>query len=198
MTDMAGSQGMATGYASRARKKPSAWWYLAAALLAVFGIVGAVVWGVTGVLSIHHAIGDFPRIALPGDLTVPITGPGTKIIYYEGAHRPAPGDLDISVTGPSGETVKVEGYDLNLQYDANDRAAHPIGKFVAGESGQYVLSAVGPGGSARISVGDNIGHSALSTILGALILAVLAECAAVTTAVVTFARRYAWERSARS
>lgn len=64
-----------------ARPRPSKTWYWAAAALAAVGIVLAS-WGIwTGVAG-FLAIGDFPRVDIPGQAEVALE-PGSYTVYYE-------------------------------------------------------------------------------------------------------------------
>jgi hypothetical protein len=65
------------------RKQPSSGWYWVAGILAVLGLTAAVVWGAVGTISALDRVDSFERTTVPGVVTVPVTDPGTMVVYYE-------------------------------------------------------------------------------------------------------------------
>jgi hypothetical protein len=47
------------------------------------GLTAAVVWGAVGTISALVRVDSFPRTTVPGAVTVPVTDPGTMVVYYE-------------------------------------------------------------------------------------------------------------------
>ena len=65
------------------RKQPSSGWYWVAGILAVLGLTAALVWGAVGTISALDRVDSFERTTVPGAVTVPVTDPGTMVVYYE-------------------------------------------------------------------------------------------------------------------
>jgi hypothetical protein len=65
------------------RKQPSSGWYWVAGILAVLGLTAALVWGAVGTISALDEVDSFERTTVPGAVTVPVTDPGTMVVYYE-------------------------------------------------------------------------------------------------------------------
>jgi len=65
------------------RKQPSSGWYWVAGILAVLGLTAALVWGAVGTISALDEVDGFERTTVPGAVTVPVTDPGTMVVYYE-------------------------------------------------------------------------------------------------------------------
>jgi hypothetical protein len=42
------------------------------------------VWGAVGTSNALDRVASFDRAAIPGQVTVPVTDPGTMVLYYEG------------------------------------------------------------------------------------------------------------------
>ena len=62
--------------------KPSLWWFGFAALVAMVGIVVAIVLVVVGARSFLDRIDDFDRVAVPGNRQVEL-GTGGYSVYHE-------------------------------------------------------------------------------------------------------------------
>jgi hypothetical protein len=65
------------------RKPRSRGWYWVAAIVAVLGLTAAFVWGAVGTISALDRVDSYARTAIPGAMTVSVTDPGTKVVYYE-------------------------------------------------------------------------------------------------------------------
>jgi hypothetical protein len=65
------------------RKQPPSGWYWVAGILAVLGLTAALVWGAVGTISALDEVDGFERTTVPGAVTVPVTNPGTMVVYYE-------------------------------------------------------------------------------------------------------------------
>jgi hypothetical protein len=66
------------------RRQPSTIGYWVAAIVAVLGLTAALVWGAVGTGNALDQIDTFDRVAVPGQMTVSVTDPGTQVVYYEG------------------------------------------------------------------------------------------------------------------
>lgn len=179
-------------------KQPSSGWYWVAGILAVLGLTTALVWGAVGTISALDEVDSFERTTVPGAVTVPVTDPGTMIVYYENpaelaryaTNTPTWQQLRLTVTGPDG-AVLVSTYRSTARYDVDPgRLGRAVAKFEAATAGQYRVStarAVEPG--ATLAVGDNFARDIAMTILGAATLGLLTVVAAVLVAVVTYRAR---------
>ena len=64
-------------------EQPSSGWYWVAGILAVLGLTAALVWGAVGTISALDEVDSFERTTVPAAVTVPITDPGTRVVYSE-------------------------------------------------------------------------------------------------------------------
>jgi len=179
-------------------KQPSSGWYWVAGILAVLGLTAALVWGAVGTISALDEVDGFERTTVPGAVTVPVTDPGTMVVYYENpaelaryaTNTPTWQQLRLTVTGPDG-AVPVSTYRSTARYDVDPgRLGRAVAKVEATTVGQYRVSAaraVEPG--ATLAVGDNFARDIAMTILGAVTLGLLTVVAAVLLAVVTYRAR---------
>jgi hypothetical protein len=180
-------------------KQPSSGWYWVAGILAVLGLTAALVWGAVGTISALDEVNSFERTTVPGAVTVPVTDPGTTVVYYENpaelarsaTNTPTWQQLRLTVTGPDGALVPVSTYRSTARYDVDPgRLGRAVAKFEAATAGQYRVStarAVEP--AATLAVGDNFARDIAMTILGAATLGLLTVVAAMLVAVVTYRAR---------
>jgi hypothetical protein len=180
------------------QKQPSSGWYWVAGILAVLGLTAALVWGAVGTISALDEVDGFERTTVPGAVTVPVTDPGTMVVYYENSAElarsatttPTWQQLRLTVTGPDG-AVLVSSYRSTARYDVDPgRLGRAVAKFEAATAGQYRVSAaraVEPG--AALAVGDNFARDIALTALGAALLALVTVAGALTIAVVTYRAR---------
>src|SRR4029453_16250008 len=66
------------------RQQPSTIGYWIAAIVAVLGLTAALVWGAVGTSNALDQVDTFDRVAVPGQVAVSVTDPGTLVAYYEG------------------------------------------------------------------------------------------------------------------
>jgi hypothetical protein len=66
------------------RQQPSTIGYWIAAIVAVLGLTAACVWGAVGTSNALDRVDTFDRVAVPGQVAVSVTDPGTMVVYYEG------------------------------------------------------------------------------------------------------------------
>jgi hypothetical protein len=123
-----------------------------------------------GTISALDEVDSFERTTVPGAVTVPVTDPGTMVVYYENpaelaryaTDTPTWQQLRLTVTGPDGAVVPVSTYRSTARYDVDPgRFGRAVAKFEAATAGQYRVStarAVEPG--ATLAVGDKLrqGH----------------------------------------
>ena len=65
------------------RQQPSTVGYWVVAIVAVLGLTAALVWGAVGTVTALDQVDNFDRVAVPGAMTVSVTDPGTRVVYYE-------------------------------------------------------------------------------------------------------------------
>ena len=152
-----------------------------------------------GTISALDEVDGFERTTVPGAVTVPVTDPGTMVVYYENpaelaryaTNTPTWQQLRLTVTGPDGAVVPVSTYRSTARYDVDPgRLGRAVAKFEATTAGQYRVStarAVEPG--ATLAVGDNFARDIALTALGAALLALVTVAGALTIAVVTYRAR---------
>ena len=71
-----------------------------------------------GTISALDEVDSFERTTVPGVVTVPVTDPGTMVVYYENpaelaryaTNTPTWQQLRLTVTGPDGAVVPVSTY----------------------------------------------------------------------------------------
>ena len=67
------------------RKRPSTVGYWVAAVVAVLGLRAAFLWGAVGLSTTQDRVDGLDRTAVPGQVTVSVTDPGTMVVYHESA-----------------------------------------------------------------------------------------------------------------
>lgn len=171
-------------------RRPSVGWYWASGFLLVAGLAAAAVWVVGAVIGLSDHVDQFPRMSVPGELSVVIDDPDTYYVYYEGVGDMTLDRLGVTVTDPAGEPVMVRPVDSGVLYDTADRAVgQSVGKFQAATAGTYAVTAAGKSGGEMIAVGDGLTDDVVPPILGACLLVVLTTGGAIAIAVVTAVRR---------
>jgi hypothetical protein len=171
--------------------KPSPARYWVAGLIAVVGLVAGIAWAVFAVIGYQDHIDGFARTAVPGQVSVSVSDPGGKTVYYEGTGEPTLADLRITVTGPRGNRVPVHRYSGTLRYDSPEGTrARAVGTFHAAASGVYVVTSASsrdlPG---ELAVGDSF---VLRTVVQAVLivgLVLISFGTALALALVTFLQR---------
>ncbi len=176
--------------------RPSAVWYWVGGALIAAGVIGAVLWFITGFMRLDDAIDDFGRVPaefgrIPSGAggEVVIDEPGGQVVYAEGAV----GDgvrFRLAVTGPSGEPVPVDSYRTSLTYDLGGRSGVAVATFEAVRPGRYrLVSEDVPFGVDELAVGPSIAGDLLRTILGAFVVAGLGVAVGGATLGITAVRR---------
>jgi hypothetical protein len=84
LTELRPPPTLPTAPPARIRRQPSTIGYWVAAVVAVLGLTAALVWGAVGTGNALDRVDSFERAAVPGQATVPVTDPGTMVLYYEG------------------------------------------------------------------------------------------------------------------
>ena len=169
--------------------KPSVGWYWVAGVVALVGIIGAVVWGLASYAAIGDRVDGFARDALPGQVTVPIDTAGTYAVFYEAADTDRVPSLDVGVTGPDGAAVPVAGYGMDLRLERDGVVSRAVATFDATGPGDYVVTAtdVAPGG-ATFAVGA-IPATGVAAVIGTVVLLFASVGTGTLIAVVTLVLR---------
>jgi len=156
---------------ARPRLTPSAWWYVAAAAIALAGMVAGVWMMVEGVGRVLEAVEDFDRTDVPGTLTVTIEDAGGYSIYHEfpgasdsGSRSLVP-EPDLSITNPDGDDVQLRPYTSLVTYAWGTIEGRGLYTFRADEPGTYELTADGDEGT-RIAVGRGMGDIGQEALVG--------------------------------
>jgi hypothetical protein len=186
-----------TGATSPASARgPSAARYGFAALLAVLGIVGAVLWQKAATASVDRHAGGYARTATPGAVTLRVSDPGTYYVYAEGVEGATLSDLAVKVTGPTGQVVAVTAVSSRFYYDHHGMVGHAVGRFEATRLGGYRVTAAGRlDRYGHFAVGDDVEGRMLPHLWGAGVLLVFAVGSGITFTVVTFLQRRARRRA---
>lgn len=177
------------------RVRPSAWWFLAAAGIAVTGIVAAIVVAVMGVVRMYERIDDFARAAVPATFDVQIDEPGGYTVYEEYDGPPLRRRTFVDVTDPSGQPVRLRPYVGTVTYTTGDRDGTALYSFDADRSGTYTVETTGDSGS-TVAVGRGFGHDLTRSFALAGALGLAGVVGGAVTAIVVGVRRSRARRSA--
>jgi hypothetical protein len=150
--------------------KPAVGWYWVAGVVAIVGVIGAVVWGLTAYGAVGDRVDGFARASLPGQVVVPINTAGTYAVFYEAVDTDRVPSLDIRVTDPDGAAVAVNGYGADLRFERDGVTGRAVVTFDAREAGDYVVTASGvAAGAVTFAVGA-IPAAAVAAVVGAVVL----------------------------
>jgi len=187
------------------RRGPSTAWYWIAGAVTLVGLIAAVVLAAVGVVRVLDRPDGFSRAPIPGSLTLSVTEPdSTMMLYYEGDALLSWDDLTLEVTGPTGDPVPARAYELDLEYDAGEGGlGRAFATFHAATTGDYrvsvVASATAPAGTQTkgfvLAVGESLAKSVIRSVIGGLVVALVAVIAGPVIAIITYARRSAAARA---
>ncbi len=125
--------------------------YLAAGLLAIAGIIAALIWTSAAGRAYAHYIDGLPRANIPGQVALHASHPGTYYVYAEGSLARAA----VRVTSPAGRAVPVTATSGGGSYDYGGMLGnHPIGEFNATRAGTYRVAAAW--GEGAFTVSENV------------------------------------------
>jgi hypothetical protein len=175
--------------ATPARKRGKVW-YLVAAVIALVGVIGGIAYGVNSYRDSQRQLDNLARVSVPGTLTLTITHPTGRVLYYEGSNSTRLADLDITVTGPRGTAMNVSPYKGDLVYETLDLTqGRAVATFQARTPGQYTVTVAGVD-SGQLTVGDNYAHQTLPGVLVGLGIAGLSMAAGSLVWLLTFINRH--------
>jgi hypothetical protein len=182
--------------------RPSKWWFLVAAGVAVAGIVAC--FGLIGFTALNYSdrIDGFDRTAVPGSMEVELTSTGGYSIYHEyaGAYDADQRSFDdplftppprVTVTDPSGDEVLLDVYDTAVTYDSGTHEGEGAFTFSVDEPGVYEITAeeeTAIGGS-TIAVGRGVGSGLVGGVIAGVLLAVVGVVSGGIMAIVVGVRR---------
>ncbi|HET6953572.1 MAG TPA: hypothetical protein VFI47_24560, partial [Acidimicrobiales bacterium] len=172
--------------------RPSAWWFLAAGLVAVAGIVVGIVGAVRTFGDWLDRVDGLERTSVPGSMTVEIDEPGGYSIYVESERRTAdPELLDnpvVDVLDPSGDFVPLDPYGSSVTYTTPSHRGRGAFTFQAEEPGTYEVTASGSSGTV-VAVGRGIGDLLVSGLGRSVAVGLLGPLVGGATALVVGVRR---------
>lgn len=164
-----------SGSSDTTHGRASAGGYWLAAVIAVAGLLGAIVWAAVGAVGAVTGPDDLVRAALPADVTTQVAEPATLVVYYEGETVPSLTQLDVEVSGPGGARLPVSELGYDVEYDSPLRAGvvgTAMATFEAAEPGEYTISArYDPPAPAQLAVGENVAADFVQRMLGPALLA---------------------------
>jgi hypothetical protein len=158
--------------------------------LIAFGIVAALAWGVILYWHTAGAIGDFERVAVPGQGIV-LLEPRTYVIYVEGPRADErPPRVRVRIYDPqSDKAVPHEPFAGSLGYpDPPGSAARTVkiprlGRYLVG------VSLVRPKPGYAIAFGGNVRGKIHTTVGGALLIGTVIPLSGIVLLIVTAVRR---------
>lgn len=151
-------------------------WWIAAALVAVTGLLAAAVWTAANLVGIAARPTLFPRTTLPGSVPVVVAEDAPAVVYIETWDPRAVAQVTVTVSGPDGRPVLASRLDDPVQYDVPDqpgRLGHAGFAFTAPVSGTYLVSGTSAEAdeAAALAVGSDLGEATLRGLLAPVILA---------------------------
>lgn len=181
---------------------PGRKWYAIAGAIFVVSFVAFVFFLFTRILGMGDA---FDRFVVPGSAEVELEETGRHTIFHEsistldGAVYRV-GDvsgLEIEVVSPDGSPVRVISPTGSMEYRLGGREGTAMAAFEAEEPGTYRISATyrgGEGPETVLAVTRGFGTRIVTTIFGAIGLALGGTVLSVGIAVTTFVLRYRSKR----
>jgi hypothetical protein len=164
--------------------------YWIGGLLIACSVVGAILWGVAGVVRIDDTVEGFERVPIPGARTVSL--PADKVILYvEGprADELTP-SVGVTVEDPGSEDrVPVASYGGSLTYSFGTTGT-AVGTVTPPRAGRYVVRTTSATpGSYNLAIGDSIAGRIVGAILGAFAVGGVLALAGIGLIVATSIRR---------
>lgn len=135
MSDSRAKQEMVVPTFSRQRSpRPG---YVLAFIVAVVGVVAAVVYALAAQAAMSNRADGFVRTAVPGTITVHVDRTATYYVYVEGAISLHP---SVQVTDPQGRVVAVGGTSVGPHYYHGGNGGAAVGRFNALQTGDFRVS----------------------------------------------------------
>jgi hypothetical protein len=181
------------------RSGPSRVWYWVGGAIVLTGLAAGAVWGVLGFRSLSNRVDQFQRLPVDGGGDVTLTAPGPYTVYYEG---PGAGDegalvpcFHISLVAfEGGKVVELSDYGGSLTYNVGGHSGRAVATFRVEEPGRYTLRTSSLDRGGLLAVGRGVGKRLVTTVAGALALAVLGIGFGAAVLIITAVRRRARRR----
>jgi hypothetical protein len=171
-------------------RKPGKARYLLAAVIAILGVVGGLAYGLNSYQDSQRQLDNLARVSIPGTLTVTISHPTGRVLYYEGSDSTNLADLAITVTDPTGSDVSTSRYEGDLVYETLDlTTGRAVPTFDAKAPGQYTIAVTGAD-TGQLTVGGNYAHQALPGVITGLGIAAVSIAAGFLTWLLTYINRH--------
>lgn len=175
------------------RPSPSTAGYWTGAILALvgFAVVGAIAVG--AMVRMNDRINAFPRMSVPGVMTVRLEGSTGRTLYIEGIAPMPLAAFDLHITDPNGGDIAVRAYGFDTRYDvpgSGGTIGNAVGTFVSTVSGPYRIEVTGaaPPGT-TLAVGDSVVRSVIGYVLAVVAVLLGTIGAALALIIVTAVRR---------
>jgi hypothetical protein len=173
--------------------RPSSAWYWVAGILAVVGVVGAIVFSVVIVKDAVDSVDDWPRVSVPGSEEV-VLDAGGHTLYLE---YPGAGDYytfvdppDVEITDPDGDPVVVMPTTVRESYSWSGHSGVSFARFHADSDGLYEVEVRSePRGTQEVAIGEGIDGRIALAVLGGMAIGGLSVLVALIIAIVTAVRR---------
>lgn len=172
---------------------PSVAGYWIGAVVGILGLALVGVLAVTGVLRMDDHIDAFPRMVIPGTVTITLDGGIGRTLYVEGIAPMPLAALDIRVTDPRGDEVAVRPYAAVMRYDVPGSPGyigHAVGTFRTTVGGTYRIesAATAPPGT-NLAVGDSVVAGIVGYAVGAFLVLLMTIAGALAILITTAVRR---------
>lgn len=170
--------------------KPGVAGYWVGGALVLFGIVGAIVWFVVGLIGISNTVDDFQRVPADGGGTVTLDGDTSYVIYVEdrSTSRFAT-DVRLALTDPGGDQVDLRTYESEFDYDFSGRSGTAFFTFRSDEAGTYAIVSESASQRATLAVGSSLAGDLVWTIAMPFVIGGLGFLVGIILIIVTLVRR---------
>jgi hypothetical protein len=179
--------------------KPSSAWYWVGAAIALAGVIGGIVFGVTRVTAAIDDVDDWPRVAVPGREDVALDeGEHTLFVEYPGAadygtyYEPFGDDPVVELVDASGDEVigAVAPRFSSTTYTYSGHEGRSFGTLHVPADGTYTLVVRGePEPGQTVAVGDDPVGPVLIGVFGGIGIAGLATLVGLVVVIVVAVRR---------
>ncbi|MGW6118080.1 hypothetical protein ACWFRF_03485 [Nocardia sp. NPDC055165] len=171
-------------------QQSSGGWIVAAVLVIVGGMLGAVGVGAIGFFRMSDSVDRYQRVTVPGsgDLNL-ATGDYTVYFEYPGAATIEPPEaVRARLTDPTGQVVPTEAVSGEQSYQLSGHEGTAEFTFHADRDGVYALETDG-GPGITLAVGQDLGSALAGPILLAVAIAITAILLGIAILIVTLIRR---------
>ncbi|MFD4356648.1 hypothetical protein ACFWPK_18190 [Nocardia sp. NPDC058519] len=163
---------------------------MAAVLVIVVGILGAIGVGAIGFFRMSDDVDRYQRVTVPGSGDLQLAA-GDYTVYFEypgAATLDPPEAVRARLTDPTGQVVRTEAVGAEQSYQLGSREGTAEFTFHAVQDGMYVLETDG-GPGITLAVGHDLGSSFAGPILLAVAIAITAIILGVAILIITAIRR---------